>query len=172
MAAAGMAVIAYGVSGSASALPVVLTLAAAAAWGLANIVLKRAPDVDMLSFMVWASVVPPLPMLALSLVIEGPAAVTGALAGASWLGWGAVLYLAYPVSILSLAIWGHLMAQYSAATIAPFALLVPVVGYVLSAAIYGERLTIATTLGAALLIASLAVNAIGPPSAAARAARR
>ncbi len=161
----GVAVIAYGVSGSATALPVALTVAAAAAWGLANIVLKRLPGVDMLSFMVWASVIPPLPMLALAFIVEGPAAIANAFANATWLGWGAVLYLAYPVSVVSLAMWGQLMARHSAAAVAPFALLVPVVGYVCSAIIYGERLTVATFTGAALLVASLAMNAIGPPSA-------
>lgn len=173
VAAAGVAVIAYGISGSATALPVSLTIAAAAAWGFANIVLKRVPDVDMLSFMVWASVVPPLPMLALSLAVEGPAAVLGAVTNATLVGWGAVLYLAYPVSVISLAIWGHLIARYSAAAVAPFALLVPVVGYLCSAAIYGERLTAATFVGAAMLVASLALNTLGPRgAAAARTVRR
>lgn len=162
IALAGVGIIAYGVSSSVTALPVALTMAAAAAWGCANIVIKRLGDVDMLSFMVWASVVPPLPMLALSLAIEGPGTIASAITSAGVLGWGAVLYLAYPVSILSLVLWGTLITRYSAAAVAPFALLVPVVGYVCSAVIYGERPTAATAIGAALLVASLVLNSIGP----------
>jgi len=159
VAALGVAVIAQAVSGTATMLPVALTVAAAAAWGFANIVVKRLPGVDMLSFMVWASVVPPLPMLALSLWADGPATVWTAMTSATWLGWGAVFYLAYPVSVMTLAMWGSLLARYSTASVAPFALLVPVVGYLCSAVIYGERLTPVTFIGAALLLASLTINA-------------
>lgn len=166
VAALGVVIIAQAVSGTATFLPVALTVAAAAAWGVANIVVKRLPGVDMLSFMVWASVVPPLPMLALSLLSDGPAVVWHALTSATWLGWGAVLYLAYPVSVVTLAMWGSLLTRYSTASVAPFALLVPVVGYVCSALIYGERLTPATFVGAALLLASLAINAFAPSRAA------
>lgn len=172
IAAAAIAIIAFGVSGSATAFPVMLTIAAAGAWGLANIVLKRLPNADMLSFMVWASVVPPLPMLLVSLAVEGPTAVGHALSSATWLGWSALLYLAYPVSVLSLALWGQLIARYSAATVAPFALLVPVVGYLSSAVIYGEQLTFATAIGAVLLVVSLALNAISPAGATTARSRR
>lgn len=162
IAIVGVAAIVAGATGQGGsiALPVFLTLAAAAAWGLANIVVKRVPHVDMLSFMVWASLVPPLPMLAASFVVEGPEAISAALANATALGWAAILYLAYPVSVVSLAVWGWLLARYSAASIAPFALLVPVIGYAASAIVYGERLTAPMWLGAVLLLASLAINAL------------
>ena len=49
-----------------------MTVVAAAAWGVANIISKRAGRVDMLGFIVWSSLVAPLPLLGLSLWLDGP----------------------------------------------------------------------------------------------------
>ena len=48
------------------------TLAAAAMWALGNVVTKRMGRVDLVSLVVWASLIPPLPFFALSLIFEGP----------------------------------------------------------------------------------------------------
>jgi len=61
----------------AALLPLLLTLAAAAFWGMANIATKRAGDIDMLAFVVWASLVPPLPLLGLSLLIAALPSLRG-----------------------------------------------------------------------------------------------
>ncbi len=44
-------------------------------WGVGNVLVKRLPPVDMLRLMVWLSVIPPLPALALSLALDGPRAL-------------------------------------------------------------------------------------------------
>ncbi|MCQ0018300.1 dihydrodipicolinate synthase family protein [Actinomadura madurae] len=54
-----------------------ISLAAAASWGLANVAMRRmnqaaGEPVDAFGFMVWMSLVPPLPLFALSLIFEGP----------------------------------------------------------------------------------------------------
>ena len=54
--------------------------AAAAAWAVANLLMKRASDAEPLALMVWISLIPPLPLLGLSLVVDGPHAVGDALA--------------------------------------------------------------------------------------------
>ena len=78
LALAGAGIIMCGVSGSATLLPVALTLAAAIAWGFANMVTKKAMaagrKVDMLAFAAWTSLLPGIVMTAASLVVEGPAA--------------------------------------------------------------------------------------------------
>ncbi len=59
-----------------------LTVAAAAMWACGNIVSRavgRHGPMNQLAFVVWASLVPPLPFLVLSWLIEGPAAISTAL---------------------------------------------------------------------------------------------
>ncbi len=162
VALAGVAVIvAAGLAGAAAG-PIVLIVAAAMAWGVANVIQKRASlggagKIDMLAFTVWTSLVVPVPMLALSYATEGTAAWQSSWANVTWLGVGCVLYLAYPVSILGGAIWGNLLARYPAAVVAPFALLVPVIGIAAGATVYGERLTLANLAGSGLILSGLAL---------------
>jgi O-acetylserine/cysteine efflux transporter len=53
------------------------------------------------------------------------------------------------------------MAHHSAATVAPFALLVPVVGMIAAALLFGESLSLLEFAGGALVMAGLALNVFG-----------
>jgi O-acetylserine/cysteine efflux transporter len=114
-------------------------LAAAVSWAIGNVLLKRVGNVGMLSLMARLSMVPPLPSLVLSFVLDGPAALPHAVRNASVLGFGAVLYLGLIATIVAYAMWGHLLRHYPAATVVPFALLVPFVGAFSSAMVFGEQ---------------------------------
>src|SRR5918995_303120 len=79
---------------SAPVLPFLLILAAAAAWGVANVITRMAQPPDPLAMLVWASLVAPLPLLGLSLLFEGPAEIGDALAGIDVAGIAALLFVA------------------------------------------------------------------------------
>ena len=72
LATSGLVLVASGLDGLATPTGFALVVAAAAAWGIGNVAIKRAAPDDALRFMTWICVVPPLPMLALSLAFEGP----------------------------------------------------------------------------------------------------
>jgi O-acetylserine/cysteine efflux transporter len=170
IAAVGVGVIASIRSGAGTAFgPFLMVLAAAACWGLANIVTKKAGRVDMLGFVVWASLVAPLPLFALSWAIEGPAAIGAALAHPSWTAIGAVAYLAWPTTVLGFGVWSWLMSRHATATVAPFSLLVPVFGMTSAWAVLGEPVGGLEAIGAGLVIAGLVVNVFGPRLAPGRA---
>jgi len=157
----GLVIIAVPRLSGSGAGPFLMTVAAAASWGVANIVSKRAGRVDMLGYIVWASLVAPLPLLGLSLLIDGPAPVMSALAGMSAGTWGAVAYLAYPTTVFAFGIWAYLLSRYPAATVTPFALLVPVAGILGSALILGEAMRPIEAIGGAVIVAGLALNVFG-----------
>jgi O-acetylserine/cysteine efflux transporter len=161
VAGGGIAVIASGVEAEAGLFPFLLLLAAALSWGVANVITKRAGRIDMLSFVVWASLVPPLPLFALSLAFEGPDAIAAALAAPSALAVGAVLYLAYPTTVLAFGIWNALLSRHPSGTVAPFSLLVPVVGIASGSLVLGEPMTGAAVLGGALVFSGLLLNVFG-----------
>lgn len=162
VAFAGIALLALSRDLSGGLLPFLMVVAAAAAWGCANIITKKAGRIDMLAFIVWASLVPPLPLLALSLWLEGGDAIITAIRGLSWAGAGAVLYLAYPVTLFGFAIWNGLLSRNPASAIAPFSLLVPVVGLVSGAVVLGEELSLSVVIGAAVVIGGLCMGVFGP----------
>jgi len=157
LAFAGLGLIALTIGGDLSAVGFVLTLGSAISWGIGNVLLKRVGGVDMLGLVVWLSVIPPIPSLALSLLVDGPRAI-GGLTRVSWLGLASVLYLGVVATIVAYAIWGRLLRRYPAATVTPFALLAPIVGAYSSSVIFGERFENWRLVGMALVLLGVAVT--------------
>jgi O-acetylserine/cysteine efflux transporter len=167
IAAGGLAVIGLqSSSGAAGAQAMtvagfVLTLCAACMWALGNIVTKKVGKVDLVGLVVWASLIPPLPFLVLSYFMEGPQRIEAALTGIGLDSIGAIVYLAFVATLLGYSLWSRLLSKYPASQVAPFSLLVPIVGLASAAVLLDERLTAAQIGGAALVMAGLVVNVFG-----------
>ena len=157
IAFAGLAVIAATVGQDLTVIGFTLTGLAAVSFGIGNVLVKRLPPVDALHLVIWLSLVPPLPSLALSAFLDGPRALVTALAAASWLQVAAILYLGVVATALAYAIWGWLLRRYVVATVAPFALLTPFVAAYASSLVFGERFGALRLAGMALVMLGLAV---------------
>jgi len=140
----------------------VLTLCAAAMWGLGNVVTKRIGKVNLVSLVVWGSLIPPLPFLALSLMLEGPAQIETALRSISLSSVLAIAYLAFVATLLGYGLWSRLLSRYPASQVAPFSLLVPVVGLSSAWLFLGEALSSVQWVGAAIVMLGLLINVFGP----------
>ena len=161
IAAAGLAVIGMQGGHAMTLAGFLLTLCAACSWALGNIVTKKVGKVDLVGLVVWGSLIPPLPFLALSLIFEGPARIEASLASIPLVSVFAILYLAFIATIVGYSLWGKLLARYPAGSVAPFSLLVPVIGLASAAVFLGEGLSAAQVVGAALVMAGLVVNVFG-----------
>ena len=136
--------------------PFLLVLCGALGWALGNIASRQARATKPLHLVLWMSVVPPLPMLALSLAVEGPERIGQSLttsltpaAVPAWLG------LAYTIALGTLVgsgIWVWLMARHPAGSVAPFSMLVPVVGIASAWLVLGERPAWLELAGGALIV--------------------
>jgi len=157
IAFAGLAFIAATVGQDLTVIGFTLTGLAAVSFGIGNVLVKRLPPVDALHLVIWLSLVPPLPSLALSAFLDGPRALVTALAAASWLQVAAILYLGVVATVLAYAIWGWLLRRYVVATVAPFALLTPFVAAYASSLVFGERFGALRLAGMALVMLGLAV---------------
>ena len=162
LAVAGVIVIAAHTGGATRIGGVLLVLGAALSWSLGNMVQRRAGRIDMLAFVVWASLFAIPPLFALALVFEGPRAVAGGIAAATWVTWAAVLWQAVGNTMFGYGAWGWLLARYPASAVAPMPLLVPVFGMGAAAVFLGEPLPAWKLGAAALILAGLAVNFLGP----------
>lgn len=170
---AGIALVRAGGGAQAGVLPVLLTLCGGLGWAFGNVCSRQARTTEPLRFMLWMSVVPPLPMLALSLLVDGPAAIGRSLTTlttgtAVW----ALVGLAFTVLIATVVgsgIWTSLLARHPSSVVAPFSLLVPVVGFASSWLAFDERPAPAElVLGAVIITGVLIASA---PDRAARALR-
>jgi O-acetylserine/cysteine efflux transporter len=162
LAAVGLALVASGLDGVATPAGFALVIAAAAAWGVGNVAIKRAAPPDPLRFMTWMCVVPPLPMFALSLAFEGPTQVGDALAGIDLGGLAAVAYIAFAATTVGWGLWAYLMRAYPSSTVAPFSLLVPVFGLAFAALLLGEPVTVRILLAAALVVSGVFLTQRAP----------
>lgn len=168
VAALGLAVIAGGRGegpGQMTMLGFVLTLGGAFMWAVSNIIVRlasrKSPGYDPFAFIAWSSAAPVLPFLLLAVLIDGWEPVTGMILG---MGWGeilSVLYLAGLATLLAYTLWTQLLTRHAAAKIAPFSLLVPVVGLWAASVAFGERLEPMQWLGVAGVLAGLLFNQLG-----------
>ncbi|WP_296270887.1 EamA family transporter [Pseudomonas sp. UBA6323] len=138
-----------------------LTIAAASMWALGNVVTRKLGKVNLVGLVVWGSLVPPLPFLALSLWLEGPELISQSLRNLNLDSMLVLAYLAFGATILGYGLWSRLLSRYPASQVAPFSLLVPVVGISSSALLLGERLGGLQMVGAALVMAGLLINVWG-----------
>jgi O-acetylserine/cysteine efflux transporter len=161
LALAGMGVIAAHNGQGTTILGLVLVLLAALSWALGNQAGREASasgSVNMLAYVVWAALFAVPPLLVLSLLLEGPAAIAGGLARATPLTWAAVLWQSVGNTMFGYACWAWLLSRYPAATVAPVSLLVPVFGFGASAALLGEPMPSWKIIATLLIMAGLAVN--------------
>jgi O-acetylserine/cysteine efflux transporter len=154
----GLGVVALGRTSATPALGLVLTLGAALSWALGNVAARRIGSASGLSLTVWSATVVPLPLLAMSLLIDGPQQVAHAVAHLPTSALLSTAYTAYLASLVGYGIWNTLLGRYPAALVAPFALLVPPVGIATAWAVQGERPGPAELLGGVLLLAGVAVT--------------
>jgi O-acetylserine/cysteine efflux transporter len=157
IAFAGLVLILLTVGQDLTVLGFWLAMGSAISWGIGNVLLKRIGDVEMLDLIVWLSLVPPIPSLALALMMDGSAVFARAASGASWIAVASALYLGTLATLLAYAIWGRLLRRYPAATVTPFALLVPFVGGYSSALVFGERFGPLRLAGMGLVLLGIAV---------------
>ena len=170
LALAGIAVIASHTDGTTTVGGLGLVLVAALSWAGGNLVSRRAGSVNMLAYVVWASMFSVPPLLLFSLVMEGWPAIAQGLRQADAATWAAVLWQTVGNTLFGYTAWAWLLARHPAATVSPMALLVPVFGMGASAWWLGEPLPWWKLQAAALVLAGLALNLLWPRLRAARTA--
>jgi O-acetylserine/cysteine efflux transporter len=136
----------------------VLCLGAAAMWAASNIVVRRAqqatPQFDVIGFMVWCSLVPILPFIALSLAFDDPA-TRWQWTTAPFDTWAALAYLGWMATILGYAMWTGLLKRHPTNRVAPFSLGVPVVGISAGMLLLGDTISNWQWTGIALIVMAL-----------------
>ena len=162
----GMGLVALHLEAQATVIGFLLVIAAGLSWGLGNIFTKRIGEVDALALVAWCSLLAGPPLLIVSLLFEGPQRIGDTVMQFNWVSAGAILFQAYPTTVLGFGIWSGLMRKYPAATIAPFTLLVPVAGMLSAAAVLGEPLQWWKVTAGMLVLAGLVLNLLGSRLAA------
>ena len=144
-----------------------LSLAGAASWGLSNIVVKQMSanvakqrPLNMLSVVVWSSLVPPIPLLILALWLDTPLAISEAVLSLSGLSLLAVVYLAFAATLFGFGTWSKLLSKYSAGVVAPLSLLVPITGLLTARIVLDEQMAVSQWIGCGTIVLGLLVTTL------------
>jgi O-acetylserine/cysteine efflux transporter len=157
IAAGGLALIGVERGRDVPVRALLLLLAGAACWGAANVVIRAVRPARPFSLLVYSALVAPIPLMTLSLLIEGPHrdwTAAHRIDGTVVWSLGYVVVLA---TVGGFGAWYWLLSRYESSLIAPFGLLVPVSGLSSAWAILGERPTLVQLAGSLVAIAGVAL---------------
>ncbi|KJF31686.1 O-acetylserine/cysteine exporter [Enterobacter hormaechei] len=142
-----------------------LTLAAGLSWACGNIfnklIMQHEARPAVLSLVVWSALIPIVPFMAASFILEGPQAMLKSLVEIDLTTILSLIYLAFVASIIGYGIWGSLLGRYETWRVAPLSLLVPVVGLASAALLLDETLSVLQLCGAGLIMPGLYINVFG-----------
>lgn len=155
---AGLALIIIFTDGYTTYLGVAVVLVAALSWACGNMVVKSAGNVDILAFIIWSALFSIPPLVLMAWYFDGLDGIALDLQQASWKAWSVVLWQSVGNTLIGYGLWNLLLNRYSAATVTPWALLVPVFGMSASALLLAEPLPWWKLLAMVLIVAGLALN--------------
>jgi O-acetylserine/cysteine efflux transporter len=159
----GLLIIALHTDSSTTFLGLGLVVFSGFSWGIANTVSRRAGAINMLAYVVWASLFSIPPLLMMALLFEGGwESLNAAMASAPIGAWAGVLWQSWANTLFGYAAWGWLLSRHPAAVVAPAPLLVPIFGMGASAYFLSEPLPLWKIVAAGLVITGLMVNLFWP----------
>jgi O-acetylserine/cysteine efflux transporter len=143
-------------------VPVLFGVGAAAWWAMSNVVVRfgvwKGYEYKPISLVVWASLVPVVPFSIL-------AWTTGEISPALWNGLGSGLvsavYLGLLGTVVGYMLWVRALSVFDGATVAPFSLMIPVIGQAAGYLIFNEKLGWAEVAGSLLIVAGVLVHVVG-----------
>jgi len=157
----GIGLVAMHFDSNVSFLGFILVLAAAATWGVGNLIAKKIKKTSLVSVIVWGSFIACLPMFLMALIFEGPASMVYSYHHVTWRGISALFYIVFASTLVGYGLWNWLLGRYPVSVVVPYTLLVPVVGILSSVIFLGEPFQLWKLVSGLLVISGLCINIIG-----------
>jgi O-acetylserine/cysteine efflux transporter len=126
-------------------------------FAIGNLLLRRAHGAPMFDLFAWLCLTAAVPLIALTLISNGPEPTWHALTHASLTGIVCMLCLGGLSTSIAYWLWGRLLRDYPAAQVVPFALLVPFVGSGASSIVFGEKFEPLRLAGMITVIGGIAI---------------
>jgi len=128
-------------------------VAAMACWAVGNVRIKALSHLSAVTLNAWVSLFGAIQLSALSLLFESNQVET--LTSSAPAFYGSLLFAALGSSVIGHTVWNWLLHRHPISTIAPFNLLVPVVGFIGALVVLDEPLTWEKAAGGMLAFAGV-----------------
>ena len=156
----GIVIVAIHIDAGSTFLGLILILLAAISWAAGNMFSKKVEAHSALALVVWGNLIALPFMVATSFFIDGPVQIMSSFRHVTWPALLAVLYIVYLSTHIGYGIWGFLLKTYPTATVVPFTLLIPVIGFLSAAIFLGEGLPSWKLLASLLVLGGLVFNLV------------
>lgn len=161
LSCAGLLSIFFITDGSVTFSGMVLVLAGALAWSMANIIIKKTGTKQVFAFLVWSSAFSPIPLFLLDWLVNGASGYHSLISHMDMRALFSILFQVYPNTLFGYWVWNSLIKRYPVSTVAPLSLLVPVFGILGSVMIFGEHIPAMKVVALALIITGLTIGLYG-----------
>ena len=141
-----------------SLLGFICVLIAALAWASTNILHKQLKNFQAFELIVWTSIVPIIPFLLLSIIIDGYENIIITINNLSYTGICCILYIGFIATLGCAALWTYLIYLYSPAVVAPYSLLIPLFGISFTCIICNEKLSCELIYSCIFIFSGLIIN--------------
>ncbi|ANI57579.1 membrane protein [Pseudomonas sp. GR 6-02] len=158
LALVGLAGIISTQQGEHAILGVLLIVLSAVAWSVGNVIIKTSGVKEIFSFMVWASLFPPIPLLFIAWLMQGAAPFENLQSSLDLTAVLSIIFQVYLATHFAYWGWNSLLKLYPVSTVAPLSLLIPVFGIGSSMLIIGEHISTLNLISIAIIIMGLAVG--------------
>jgi len=125
---------------------------------MGNMVIKKAGKVDIIAFLAYSSLFTVPVLVLMSLYFEGWQLIKTSIHTASMTSVYVVLWQTIGNTLIGYGIWNFLISRYNAATVTPWALLVPVFGMMASYLMLDEPMPQWKIMAALLILTGLGLN--------------
>lgn len=158
LALVGLAGIISTQQGEHAILGVLLIVLSAVAWSVGNVIIKKSGVKEIFSFMVWASLFPPIPLFFIAWLMQGAAPFENLQSSLDLTAVLSIIFQVYLATHFAYWGWNSLLKLYPVSTVAPLSLLIPVFGIGSSMLIIGEHISTPNLISIAIIIMGLAVG--------------
>lgn len=164
VAVVGLAVVAVGRMDGALdfgvAVPVLVCAAGGLSWAIGNVIARNAPKANGFGLVVWSALFVPIPVMLISLLVDGPAVIAEAFTTIGWQTVGSVAFTVVLASLFGYTVWNSLLRIYPAARVAVFPLLAPPVAILTAWLVFRELPNPLEIVGSVLLIGGVALGLV------------
>jgi O-acetylserine/cysteine efflux transporter len=157
----GLVLIFLNTNETTTLIGVTVVLVAAMSWASGNLIIKQIGKVDSFAFLAWSSLFAVPPLAVIAIYTHGIGDVILSMTHASWYAWATVLWQSVGNMLIGYGLWNILLHRYSAASVSPWALMVPVFGMSASWLILAEPMPWWKLVAMGLIISGLALNIAG-----------
>jgi len=155
MAFAGVMVIGFDPVIFANLLSPILVIIASFLVALNMVIVRTMQGVSAVNLTFWTSAIGVVPLLLLSLVLEG--GHVEAIGRAGWEQWAAVTYSAVGTTVVGHGIGNYLIKRYPVSTVTPYYLLVPVLAVMIGVVFWGDVLTVELITGGLMVMGGVTI---------------